>query len=99
MASPPYSTPPPPLRRLCWRMKQIGEIGVLETKSSDDTSSNLKRLSSVNHPFFTKSVIRQQSLRTMQDRFPKNLPVRGSPPPQTSAGAFCPPRTPSVKSR
>src|SRR5258706_6837782 len=43
------------LVRLCWRMKQIGETGVLETKLPNDASSNLKRLSSVNHPFFTKA--------------------------------------------
>src|SRR5258707_5214726 len=36
-------------------MKQIGETGVLETKLPNDASSNLKRLSSVNHPFFTKA--------------------------------------------
>jgi hypothetical protein len=35
--APPNTTPA--LTRLCWRMKQIGETGVFETKSPDDTSS------------------------------------------------------------
>ena len=29
----------PSLTRLCWRMKHIGEIGVFETTSPDDTRS------------------------------------------------------------